>query len=536
MIPWPTGKRRQAEADACRPGKFAVGRVSYDFEDDFDLIPSGSTIPAYPDVDVRAVVRYPARRSGDDKPIARGRFPLVIFLHGNHATCPCSCSHACAASDRIPNHTGYNYLLDILASQGFIAVSIDGFDVTCAGSAIMSDYEARGRLVLRHLELWENWSSVGGDPWGNRFRRHVNMDRIGLSGHSRGGEGVVAAEQINRLEGLGFDIKAVNAIAPTDQDPGINWVPEVPYYLLMASSDGDVSSLQGLRTYDRTSIKAVSRQSEKALAWVYGANHNFFNTSWTPGSGVACAFDDGVGDGRLSPEAQRLTACQTIVPFFRLHLKKESSFRRVFQGDTRIEGLDGVEMYWAYQHPRRRELDNFDDGNGRNLNSLGGAVNVSGSLAVFDEFEFRAAGNTFDSSFRGDTDGLVLAWDDNRTYTTTLPPGKRNVSRFNALSLRVSQLLSEPIRNPLDVPTTLRISLRTTSGVVANADFAVASVETIPYPYESNGGKTVLTTLRMPLSGFRHHRKPLSLNNIESVTIELLRQGAIAVDDIQFTK
>jgi len=93
------------------------------------------------------------------------------------------------------------------------------------------------------------------------------MSRIGLSGHSRGGEGVVAAEFIKRAESLGFQIRAVNAIAPTDQDPLIHYVPQVPYFLLIAASDGDVSNLQGLRTYDRTSLAAAAVQSEKSMLW-----------------------------------------------------------------------------------------------------------------------------------------------------------------------------------------------------------------------------------------------------------------------------
>lgn len=81
--------------NACIPGPYKVGQVDYNFEDEFDLIPSGTTVPAYPDVDVRATVRYPATNTGVQQPIAGfRRYPLVLFLHGNHATCPCSCSHA----------------------------------------------------------------------------------------------------------------------------------------------------------------------------------------------------------------------------------------------------------------------------------------------------------------------------------------------------------------------------------------------------------------------------------------------------------
>ena len=120
-------------------------------------------------------MRYPATTNGVGTPLAFGwwPFPLVVFLHGNHSVCAaggsCGCDHTCAASDRVPNHLGYNYLLEVLASWGYIAVSIDGFDVTCASGSGMTDYEARGRLVLEHLRRWKDWNSAGGDPWGGKL-------------------------------------------------------------------------------------------------------------------------------------------------------------------------------------------------------------------------------------------------------------------------------------------------------------------------------------------------------------------------------
>ena len=106
-IPWPF--KPVAQDNQCASGSYEVGQVDYNFEDEFDLIPSGAVTPAYPGVDVRATVRYPATASGAGQPVAGAkRFPLVIFLHGNHATCPCSCSHACAPGDRIASHLGYS--------------------------------------------------------------------------------------------------------------------------------------------------------------------------------------------------------------------------------------------------------------------------------------------------------------------------------------------------------------------------------------------------------------------------------------------
>lgn len=534
LIPWPLPIKSLCfdAGNVCSPGSFKIGQVDYDFEDEFNLIPTGSVTPAYPNVDVRATVRYPANVGGTGQPVAgTGRYPLVVFLHGNHATCPCSCSHTCPKASRIPNHLGYNYLLDLLASRGFIAVSIDGFDVTCAGSIDMSDYEARGRLVLRHLQKWKGWDAGGGSPWGTLFKNRVNMAKIGLSGHSRGGEGVVAAEYINRTEGLGFGIKAVNAIAPTDQDPDIRYVPQVPYFLLLAASDGDVSNLQGLRTYDRTSVEGILTQSEKTMGWVYGANHNFFNTVWTPGMGFSCASDDGTGDGRLGDSLQRLVGCQGILPFFRLHLRGESGFRKMFRGEVALGGLGGVRMYWAYQHPVRREVDNFDAGNNPNTNSIGGAVTTTGGFSSFNEFNAGTAPLNFHS-----TRGLLLAWNNNQTYETTLPVGKRNVSGYSAVAIRVSQVLDNGVLNKLDTPRTLMVSLKATAGTVSNVNFDVAGFQSVPYPYEGNGGKSVLGTIRIPLSAFRNGNAALPLSDIERIIIQYRGSGKIAVDDIQFTK
>jgi len=537
----PRGDLERAEENACVTGPYKVGRVDYDFEDEFDLVPSGGGMPAYPDVDVRATVRYPAKTAGVQQPVVGPkwwrRYPLIVFLHGNHATCPCSCSHACAAASRIPNHLGYDYLLDVLASWGFVAVSIDGFDVTCAGSFLMSDYEARGRLVLRHLERWQDWSANGTDPWGGLFHQRLN-GKVGLSGHSRGGEGVVAAEHINRVEGLGFDIRAVNAIAPTDQDPGIHYVPQRPYYLLLAASDGDVSNLQGLRTYDRTSLAGAAAQSEKSMVWVYGANHNFFNTVWTPGFGAACASDDGSGLGRISDALQRAVACQTIVPFLLHHLHGAGEIEWLPRDGRGPEGLEGVEMYGTYQHPTRLDVDSFDDGaDNPNTNPLGGAVSTSGGFTTFDEFEFKSGGaDTFNASFRHFTHGLVLGWNSTQSYRTELPTAQRDVSAFEALVLRAGQILDGEVLNALDTPRTLRLTLETGGGTLANVDFDVVGLQSIPYPYEYNGGKTVFGMVRIPLVSFRDGNQPLTLTDIRAVRIEFRGSGLVAIDDIQFSR
>ena len=255
-VSWPVWQKSK-QANFCSPGAHRVGKTSYDFPGALSLpSPFGAT-------DVRAEVRYPATSYATDAPPAAGSFPLVVFLHGNHCVCKTGCGHSCTAADRIPNHRGYDYIMDVLASRGFVAVSIDGHNVTAKNSgASMTDYEARGRLVIEHLRRWRDFATAGG-LLGSGFVGKVDMKNVGLVGHSRGGEGVVVADVLNLVDAEDFGIKAVLAIAPTDQDPWLKWTPVSPYLVILPNNDGDVWNLQGQRTYDRSFTAATPQEQRR---------------------------------------------------------------------------------------------------------------------------------------------------------------------------------------------------------------------------------------------------------------------------------
>jgi hypothetical protein len=92
-------------------------------------------------------------------------------------------------------------------------------------------------------------------------------------------------------------------LAPTDF--GTQTAPYVPSVTVLPYCDGDVFDLQGQRFTDSARDLAADDTSLKSSVMVLGANHNFFNTEWTPGVAQAPAWDDWFGRkglcGRGSP-------------------------------------------------------------------------------------------------------------------------------------------------------------------------------------------------------------------------------------------
>jgi dienelactone hydrolase len=138
-------------------------------------------------------------------PEGDGPFPLVLVVHGNH-------------DPEDYSDPGYRYLGEQLASHGFILVSVDENFI----NGLSGENDGRGWLLLKHLELWKKWNDSTGSP----FRGKVDMHKIALMGHSRGGEAIAHAATFNRLKyypddakvklDFNFDIKSLVAIAPVD--------------------------------------------------------------------------------------------------------------------------------------------------------------------------------------------------------------------------------------------------------------------------------------------------------------------------------
>ena len=112
------GSQAAYSQDPAVPGPFAVTREEYDFGD------TAFTPPGFPGpVEMRGSVHYPTNWTG-------APLPLIVFLRGRHGVCfqgttPSPFAWPCPMpSEPIPSYKGYDYISQMLASNGYMVVSI----------------------------------------------------------------------------------------------------------------------------------------------------------------------------------------------------------------------------------------------------------------------------------------------------------------------------------------------------------------------------------------------------------------------------
>ncbi|OPG10434.1 hypothetical protein B1L11_23755 [Microbispora sp. GKU 823] len=333
------GKPAPAPVDPAAPGPYAVTHDEYDLGDTAITLEGLGGRQA----EIRAKVYLPDG--------ARGRRPLVVFLHGRHSACynpaawttsntqwPCP-----AGQQPIASYQGYDGPADVLASHGYAVVSVSANGVNAADNPYSEDRGAlaRGEVVMRHLDLLADADrGVGDAKLVSLFKGRLDMSDVGLMGHSRGGEGVVKAALMNAGRARPYGIRAVLPLAPTDFARAT--LPGTPMAVILPYCDGDVSNQQGQHFYDDSRYAADGDPAFRSSLMVMGADHNFFNTEWTPGVAHAPASDDwsnrndpvcgGTAPSRLTAAEQYAVGTAYIAGFFRLVQGGEQGLLPLFDG------------------------------------------------------------------------------------------------------------------------------------------------------------------------------------------------------------
>lgn len=231
--------------------------IIYDIGNKLIKLPSGSEL----NITLNGGIAVPASQNN----------PIVMILHGSHPM-------ENATDNRYD--LGFSYLLKSLASQGYVALSLN---VNLQYSFLDGEPIGQERLItiveetLAALKLANdgNYKGFGADLTGK-----LDLSKLVLVGHSRGGGGIIyVADALQKDK----DVKVMGlvAFAPTEVYVEDLKSTDIPTAFIIPELDGDVVSLDGY-TYFDTLVSQANRNNDLQLIYLYGANHNAFNEGVVP--------------------------------------------------------------------------------------------------------------------------------------------------------------------------------------------------------------------------------------------------------------
>lgn len=461
------------------------------------------------------------------KSLSPGRkYPLLVFLHGNHGTCGTgtnprddwSCEYTdsgtCPSGFVVtPSHRGYDYVASELAASGYIVVSINANrGITCGGGDD-GDWGfnlARGRLILRHLQQLSEWHrGVTATPasLGFALKGVLDFTQVGLMGHSRGGEGARAAyEQFRDLASPWparivepLTIRGIFEIGPVDgQSSRVLNADGTKWNVLLPMCDGDVSDLQGVRPFDRMlGLTLASSGGPKSTYIAWGTNHNFFNTEWQVSDSGGCGNHEALFPGSPGSIPQRQIGLRSMFDFFRAHVGADAT--------PKLSDLFNPELYVPFESRVDRgyspgesaadhlKLEEFTKATGTsyfNVRNVHSRVTVSHEVPPEHDDSLKAA---------------LVRWTSN-SESTYFQVNFANtgsgidLSAFDLLDLRVGRASDSSNNAYAHVDVQLVNSNDSLSSPVALGDFVGGLVK--PGEGGWSGAHVMLPTARIPLSYF----------------------------------
>jgi hypothetical protein len=470
-------------------------------------------------------------------PVGEGAFPLALIVHGNHDMDDYS-------------DAGYAYLGEHLASHGIILVSVDQNFLNGYFAGGMSDEnDARGWLLLEHLAGWRDWAQTPGHPFFDR----VDLARVAVMGHSRGGEAAAIAAAFNRLAlypdnaevtfDFNFGIGAVVAIAPSDRqyEPADQPLPlsDVNLLLLQGSYDADSDDYLGFRQFRRTTFSDDGEGKWfKAGLYIDGANHGQFNSDWG-------RTDFGwprrllLNTAPILPKAeQQQIANVMITAFLKVTLLGEDGYRPFFQDyRTGLAWLPPTRYMNQYRGSNFRPLANFEEDIDVTTASLAGGTISANGVVTWRERQVLSR-----KGYDLGTNAVYLAWQNagpDVHYSLDLP--LFNLDEDDYLVFDLANATGDPASR-------IDLSIEICDEGTTCVSLPISEWLPLPPPFAARFSKwplweeeefqrsvdTIFQSYHLPLSSFAARNPALELAQISTIGFRFDRSenGQIYIDEI----
>jgi hypothetical protein len=331
-----------------------VGETTFEEPASSGAAPTAAAANESITVPVRGVMYQPATKPG--------KSPLILLVHGNHGECDGKVKNeevdsevqgvketikveervsgpACVTSGGFykRNDEGYAYLGENLAKWGYTVVSLDQDELMARQDGLGKGMHNRRLLIMAMLDDLKAASEGIVLPGANAnaatlLAGKLDMTRIGLMGHSRGGDAVSSFVEYDHTRPVGerYPLRAVISLAPVDYERHVPY--GVPFMTVFGSCDGDVSNLQGARLYERSQYTADAYPTYQVEQ--IGGNHDAYNTVWqadgddAKGEDAACGPDvtggNGYQGGKLTTNTTSIRLSGEAGPYFEARRSTES--------------------------------------------------------------------------------------------------------------------------------------------------------------------------------------------------------------------
>ncbi|HET7826703.1 MAG TPA: hypothetical protein VFK90_15315, partial [Anaeromyxobacter sp.] len=464
-------------------------------------------------------------------PLGVSGAPLVLLMHGTHDM-------------RVASEDGLAYLAEALSARGFAAATIDvnflGYGGR-AGELQGSDIQARAALVVAHLEAWHAMVAASASP----LHRAVDLQRVLLVGHSRGGEAIaLAASLLSNGAARGrYRVRALAALAPTENE-GPAWF-DASYLTIHGDADNDVEAFVGLRAYHRLRVgSAGGDRGEdrgalvKSAVLVQGANHSQFNEAWGRSDKTWPASLLERRANLLPAWKQRRVTAALVTAFAEAALLGSARGRDVLRDARGVVANDaGVRVKAKYQDAASELLAAFDEDQDPSTGTTDGSkIDAQG----FDRWSELDPPLRLPEHFGTRMNrALELMW--GRRPRATAPRLTIALPQAAAGDLRAGGSIAFNVAYPAEPP---RIEVRVVdaAGLAARVPldehFPLEPLRrtrlSILELLERPTAQTLLETASVPLSAFTAREPRLDLGSIR--TVELVfrsTSGTVRIDDVQ---
>jgi hypothetical protein len=484
--------------------------------------------------------------------------PVVVILHGNHPGCP-EDRWPCAPELEQANYQGFEYLLRRLASEGYVALSINVNAEYTFGFGEPVPGERLGQLVDLHLKALGDAASGGPNPFGPELKGRADLSRLAFIGHSQGAEIAYWLIQTRDMaspdvfDKLGYGpVYGLLMVAPSANIGGAG-VSSVPVSVILPACDRDVMNQEGQLFYEINRLDPQQNPWASSV-WVERANHNYFNE--TLSDETLARPDRPDCEPLLDPETQQDFLSEYTIDFLAQIFDQNPDAAARLGMDFQAPALDelyGLPARVAALAPSPDRLPLLLTANASELetNLAGGSVTAEGLTMTYCEEGYYVPSMKLGSEpckrvnmvVPGNPAMIVVSWSqEGATWNFSLPEAT-DLSQYSSISLRAAlDPLSE--LNEKNGTQAFTIQLLDKNGNTASVHTR-ADEPALRFPpgdetendtFEGGWftGRVPLTTIRMPLNEF----SGVDLTAIQQVTLSFDQtpSGTLFISDLELVR